>query len=258
MKAHRGILLAGLALFTIARAAETHGEGRAGELRVACANGFRPILARIESALEAPVQIDYDEGAVLLRRLAAGERPDVVILTRDALEPLVRRGLIVADSLADLAATDRLGIAVRRGERLPATGSPADFRQWLLGLSSIAVTDPAVGGASVRQFFDVLDRLGIAADVRPKLMLVPGAGTSNAGLVTAGRAQAAVQLSHLLRGVDGIELVPVPFDFRGTVTFTAGVVAGSANQDAAAALIRYLHGSVGTQAIEASGMRRIP
>jgi ABC-type Fe3+ transport system substrate-binding protein len=42
------------------------------------------------------------------------------------------------------------------------------------------------------------------------------------------------------------------------ITITgAAVVAGSVNQDAAAALIRYLHGPVAAQANEASGMRRI-
>jgi len=195
---------------------------------------------------------------VLLHRLATRDKPDVIIVPRSVLDPLLQHDVVPAGSVATLAATDVLGITIRPGDQLPATESIEDFRRWLLGLRSIAVTDPAVGGPSVRQFLEVLERLGIADDMKPKLIAVPGAGASNAQYVTSGRAQAAVQLSHLLHGIAAIEMVPVPSEFRGTVTFTAGVVAGSVNQDAAAALIRYLHGPVAAQAIEASGMRRIP
>jgi molybdate transport system substrate-binding protein len=249
----RRTFLAGLAPITIAGAA-----GAAGLLRVACASGFKPAMARIAVALEAPLYIDYGEASVLLQRPSAGERPDLVVLPRSALEPLVQQGALVADTLADFATTDPLGIAVGHGDPPPTNETIEDFRRWLLGLGSIAVTDPAVGGPSVRQFLEVIERLGIANDMKPKLIAVPGVGASNAQYVTSGRTQAAVQQSHLLCGVDGIDLVPVPSEFRGTVTFTAGVVAGSVSQDAATAFIRYLHGPVAAQAIEASGMRKIP
>src|SRR5258708_38766521 len=87
MNLDRRTFLAGLAPITIAGAA-----GAAGPLEVACANGFKPAMVRIAVALHAPLRVDYGEASVLLQRLAAGDRPDLVVLPKSALAPPVRPG----------------------------------------------------------------------------------------------------------------------------------------------------------------------
>jgi len=42
-------------------------------------------MARIAIALEAPLRVDYGKASVLLQRLAAGDRPDLVVLPKRAL-----------------------------------------------------------------------------------------------------------------------------------------------------------------------------
>jgi molybdate transport system substrate-binding protein len=252
MKAPRRTFLGGIALFTIARAGFAGAAMRAG-----CANGFRPAMSRIAGEFQPAMEVDYAEGAVLLRRLLEGERFDVVILARSSFDGLMPQGIVLADSVIDLAATDRLGVAVRRGDALPDDETVGAFRRWLLGLKSVALTNPAVAGAAGRQFLTSIERLGIAEEIKGRLILTPG-GPANVRLVTSGEAQAAVQLSHLLSGVDGLAVVSVPAEFRGTVIFAAGVVAGTPDQAAAISLMKFLRGPVAAQAIEASGMRRSP
>ena len=83
MNLGRRTFLAGLVPITIAGAAEA-----GGPLKVACTSGFKPAMARIAVALEAPPRVDYGEAGVLLQRLAAGDRPQFVVLAKSALEPL--------------------------------------------------------------------------------------------------------------------------------------------------------------------------
>jgi hypothetical protein len=63
MNLDRRTFLAGLAPITIAGAA-----GSAGPLEVACANGFKPAMARIAIALEAPLPGSSDISTARLRR----------------------------------------------------------------------------------------------------------------------------------------------------------------------------------------------
>ena len=251
VKARRRTLLRGIALITIARAAAAE----AG-VRVACANGFRPAMTGIAGEFSGVVEVDYAEGAVLAQRLAGGAKVDVVILPRSILDPLALQGIVVPQSVADLAATDVLGIAVRSGAAKPKAETAEAFRRWLLGLKSIALTDPALAGGASRQFQSTIEQLGIAEEMKRKVVLTQG-GSANTGLVTSGKAEAAVQLSHLLRAVDGLALVAVPPEFRGTVSFAAGMVAGTPDRAAAETLIDFLKGPVAARAIEASGMRRM-
>ena len=65
----------------------------------------------------------------------------------------------------------------------------------------------------------------------------------------------AVQLSHEIRSVPGVEFVPLPPEFQRSVVFAAGVASGSAEAQAAGKeLIAFLSGPVTAPVIVARGM----
>ena len=68
----------------------------------------------------AHVDADFAPTLALLARLRAGEAADVVILTREGLEEVVREGRVVADSCVDLARS-YVGIAVKAGDAHPTS-----------------------------------------------------------------------------------------------------------------------------------------
>jgi molybdate transport system substrate-binding protein len=243
-----------VALFFLAAASAA----QAAELQIFCANGLKPIVANLagqfETTSDDKALVSYDEATILLRRLQAGERPDVIILTRSVLEELAKSGQIVPDTLTTLASADALGIVVRAGGTARDTTTAAGFKDWLLAVKSIAVTDPAIGGLAAQQFFRVIDQLGIAEQLKPKLILAKGAGVSNARLISSGEAEAAVQLAYLLRPVNGIEFVTVPKPFQLTVTFAAAVAAGSGEPGKARAFVDFLASPAAAPAIEIAGM----
>jgi hypothetical protein len=77
------------------------------------------------------------------------------------------------------------------------------------------------------------------------------------GFVAAGKADVAVQLSHLIRPVRGVARVPLPAEFALTVTFSAGVSASATKPAAAGKLIRFLSGPCAARDIEAADMRPV-
>ena len=122
------------------------------------------------------------------------------------------------------------GVAVRAGEAKPDVSSADAFKRSLLAAKSVLITDPATGGISGVHFMDVLERLGIVEEMKPKLVLNRGSGY-HAERIARGEADLAVQAEHEIRCVAGIDFVPYPAEFQRTVSFAAGI--GADPKDAA-------------------------
>jgi molybdate transport system substrate-binding protein len=92
-------------------------------------------------------------------------------------------------------------------------------------------------GASGIFFAGLLDRLGIADAVRT--LVVPGGFTAER--LVSGEADLAVQQISELMVVPGIEVVgPLPAEIQTVATFSAGLLAGSRQTEAATALLLLL------------------
>jgi len=97
-------------------------------------------------------------------------------------------------------------------------------------------------GASGILFAQLIERLGIAAEINAHAVILPQGFTAER-LVT-GEADLAVQQISELKQVDGIEVIgPIPRDLQTPAVFSAGRMAASAKPDAADQLLRYLASS---------------
>jgi hypothetical protein len=111
----------------------------------------------------------------------------------------------------------------------PDTGAPKPdittvdaFKQTLLSARSIVYADPAKGGASGVYFARVLDRLGIAEQMKAKTILVPGAQAAE--VVAKGEAELGVAQGSEIVPVAGAQLVgPLPGEYASMTVFTAGI-----------------------------------
>ena len=84
-------------------------------MRVLSTKGAVHSLAgQFEAFSGVRIEADFAPTLALLERLRGGESADVVILTREGLNELVREGRVVADSCVDLARS-YVGIAVKAG-----------------------------------------------------------------------------------------------------------------------------------------------
>jgi molybdate transport system substrate-binding protein len=176
----------------------------------------------------------YKSTNVSLNLIAQGVTADMTIITREAIDRLVRDGIIVAGSTADLAQSG-IGIAVRAGARKPDIGTVAALKRTLLETKSITFSRL---GASGIHFAHVIERLGIADEVCRKAHI----SDSYVGELTArGEAEMAVQQISELMSVAGIDIVgPLPDEVQKISVFAAGIFHAARNPGGAEKLISYL------------------
>ena len=193
---------------------------------------------------------DFSPTVGLLKRLREGEKADVLVLTREGLDELVAEGVVVSASKVDLARS-YVGIAVKAGQPHPDISSEAALRATLLAARSVAYSRI---GASGIYFAELIQRLGIAAEINARATIT--AGFTAERLIT-GEADLAVQQLSELKQVGGIELVgPIPLTLQTVAVFTGGRMASSAKASEADALLSYLGSPEVEPVLRETGLER--
>jgi molybdate transport system substrate-binding protein len=214
------------------------GEGDAAVIEVLSTLALRGVLTEVAADFLArtglAVAAGYKSTNAQLLAISQGATADMAIITRPAIDQLVGAGKIVAGSAADIAQSG-VGLAVRAGAPKPDIATVEAFKRTLLAAKSIAFSRI---GASGLHFGEVIERLGIAAEVRRKAII----GDSYVGEIAArGEAELAVQQISELMPVAGIDIVgPLPGDLQKISVFSAGIFTAARNPAGAAKLIAYL------------------
>ena len=225
----------------------------AADVSVLCSNGLKEVLIELAPQFERStgnrITIKYDSTATILNEIKSGARPDLVILTAEAIEELIKQGKVAAGSRIDLALSG-MGIAMRSGARKPDIRTVEAFKKSLLAAKSLALTKNGVSGI---YFLDVFKQLGIENQMKPKTIFVE---TGPAGVpVAKGEAELAVQQISEILPVAGIELVgPLPPGLQKMTTFSSGVWAAAKEAEAAKALVRFLSSASGKTVIKKKGL----
>jgi len=201
------------------------------------------------------LEMSFDPAQVMLRRIAEGESGDVAMLSAAAIEKLATEGKVERDSVVKLARCG-VGIAVRKGAPKPDTSTTEAFKRTLLAAKSIVYTDPASGGGSGAHFEKVLDRLGIAKEVKAKSIKNAQAATKpSAEFVARGEAELGIQYISEIVEFPGTELLgPFPAELQITNVIYAGILKTAPHRDAALALFKFLTSPNAAAAIKAAGM----
>ena len=188
-------------------------------------------------------------------RIVNGEIVDVAIAGGTVIEDLLQQGKIMPGSKLVLARVG-IGVAVRAGAAKPDISSVEAFKRVLLAAKSIVYTDPAVGGTSGNHFAKVLDRLGIAQEVKSKSILnARPAKTPCAEFLARGEAEFGIQLISEIVTAPSAELVgPLPAELQAMTVLSAGIVMNAREADAARSLFKFLTSPAGAAVIKATGM----
>jgi molybdate transport system substrate-binding protein len=222
-------------------------------IKVLASNSIRAVMGELvpqfERASGHRVSLSYDPAKVMLARIERGETADLAITGSAAIDDLVKQGKLLAGSRRALARC-RVGIAVLAGQPKPDISSVAAFKRALLGARSVAYTQE---GASGMHFAGLIERLGIAEQVKAKAVRQPGGLIGE--LVAAGKAEIAIQQIPELMAVPGIELVgPLPAEIQLVTVSSAGIFAGTQQAEAAQALIEFLAAPAAAKVMKAKGL----
>jgi molybdate transport system substrate-binding protein len=229
----------------------------AAELKVLSALGMQAVMEdlgpKFERATGHKLAITFATLGATVKRVQGGEIADVVIIPQQGIDGFVKDGKAVAGNVT-VVARSGTSVAVRKGAPKPDISSPEALMRTLLAAKSISYSDPALGSASGLHFAKVLDRLGIANEMKSKTVFAKPPGTVEL-MVANGEAEIGVTLPQGIVAVAGIELVgPLPGDLQDTIVFSAAIMASAKQTEAGKALIDFLRTPEAAAAIKAKGM----
>jgi molybdate transport system substrate-binding protein len=200
------------------------------------------------------IAASFAPSGALIPRLDRGEPVDVFLTDSTAIDDLIARGKIMPGRV-DLARTG-IGIAVRKGAPRPDVSSAQALRRALLAAKSIGHAAAAGGSITAAHIEGVFARLGIAAEVAPKVRLAAGGPNGRVSvLVSSGEAEIGLQqVSELLSNPDVEVIGMLPAELQLTTLYSGGVTTGARQPEAARALIRAMTAPSAAAVYKARGL----
>jgi len=197
-----------------------------------------------------------DTTGALQKRLASGERADVIVVTSTAIEALQKDNRVVAGSRVDLARA-LIGVGVRAGAPSPDLSTPDTFKAALLKARSVSYVSPASGGTSGTYFEGLLQRMGIADAMKSKIVYRTQ-GSEVAAAVAAGEAEIGITFTSELAPTPGVKVAgTLPAAIQLPTIYSAALVTGAPSADAARAFLRALAGAEGRAAVKKAGLEPV-
>jgi molybdate transport system substrate-binding protein len=224
------------------------------EVRVICTHALTPAVEQLKADYEKStgnklVVIDATS-ADAMKRIHGGESFDLAILLGPAIRDLAKQGKLDPASVTDLAITG-VGIAVKKGAPKPDISTVEAFRKTLLAAKSIAYSE--AGGSGIH-FADVVKRMGLTEQLKPKTTLVGGGGAVGP-LAVSGQVELAVQMKSELYAVKGIDYVgPLPGEYGKPFLFSGAIFSNSKNVAGAKSLIQLLTSKKAEPVLLSTGM----
>lgn len=180
------------------------------------------LIPEFEAATGSRVAVTFEPTSVLLERIGAGERPDMVLGIAGSVRALAEQGILDADAVAEIAVS-AVGFA-----RMPETPGPVDesaqaFLDYLVGARAVAYS---LSGASGLHFAEVMRQHELLERLDERAVRFAAGLTADA--VVDGRADVAIQQVSELRSVAGPHIVqPIPHELQSYARFAIGVRAGA-------------------------------
>ena len=210
----------------------------AAEIKVfatgASRSAYQTLAPQFERDTGHKLVTEFDLPPALVRKIDAGEPYDVIMLSYD-VEALIKQGKVAADSRTAFGKIG-VGIAAHRGSRKPDFSTVEAFKRSMLDAKLIATSGE---GSTGRYVASLIERLGIAEQIKPKIRSGPG-GTS-AQLVSRGEVDFVVSGLPPLVGVPNVEwLGYLPEEINSWLVFSGGVGVNAKQPDAGRALLKFL------------------
>jgi len=212
------------------------------------------VVPPFEKSSGHKVTIQYGTAGAVAPKVRNGEIADVLISAAAQIDGFSKENKLVADSGFGLAKVG-VGMLARKGAAKPDISSVDAFKRALLNAKSIALADPAAGGAVGIYAPALMERLGISAELRPKIKLV-GGGVAPVEPVIKGDAEIGLTtISEIIQFQPAIELVgPLPPEIQTFFAFTAGIPGNAREPAAAKALLDFFTTPRAISILKAKGL----
>jgi molybdate transport system substrate-binding protein len=209
---------------------------------------YQTLAPQFERASGHKLVSHFDLPPALVRKIDAGEPYDVIILSYD-VDALIKQGKVVADSRTVFGRVG-VGVAVRQGSPKPDFSTVEAFKRSLLDAKTIATSGE---GSSGRYVATLIERLGIAEQVKPKIR--SGAAGASAQMLSRGEVDFVVSGLPPLIGTPGIEwLGYLPEEINSWLVFSGGIGVNAKEAEAGRALLKFLATPAALVVFKANGL----
>lgn len=211
-----------------------------------------PLISRFETATGHTVALKWELNPVVKKQIEAGEPFDLVITNPNLIQDLAALGKVRAGSEVAFGRI-AMGVAAKAGSRPLDIGSVEAFKHALKSAGSIAY---ASDGTSGGYFSGLLERLGIADEVKPRLVAISGGQTAPA----VGRGEAelgVVPVTSILAAAPEVMLAGLfPAELQSYIDFAIGISADARDAEAAGQLLEFLMSTAVDDILAAKGVER--
>jgi len=218
------------------------GFAPAAEIKVYSTVGVKGAIEELARKFEAATgnKLDISWGLIssFTKKAQEGDVPDVLIVSRASIDSLTKDGKIAAGG--PTLASSIFAFGVKHGAPRPDISTVDAMKKTLLAARAVGYTDPTAGGTSGVYFAKMVEKLGIAPEIKAKSKFPPPAGFVGTLLIN-GEVDLAFQSKPELTTTEGVDVIgPPPGDLGNTTVFAAGVGANAKDVAAASAFVKFL------------------
>jgi molybdate transport system substrate-binding protein len=229
------------------------GGAQAASIKVLCDGPLEPALPAIGEAFRQKTghQVDFvfAPSPAIRKRIADGETADLVIIQPDFIAELAEKGK--ADP-GDHPAFGRVGIGLAARADAPAREmkTPDALKQVLTRADTIVFNTVASGNT----FAKVLERLGIAEDVKARVVRTAPAEVFER-ILQGKNDDIAVGTITLIHADKRLKLIgALPAELQSYISYAAVPMTGTPNMKAAVEFIKFLFTPAAKAQLAASGV----
>jgi len=210
------------------------------------------LIPEFEHASGIDVELSFSTVGDLKNRFVGGETADVIALSMPVLQALDREGRFAPGSIVELGRAS-CGVAIRDGFLLPNISTPEGFKNALLAARSVAQTDPAQGGSSGIYFAALMERMGIAGEMKDKL-IYGKTGRDVGFLVRNLRAELGVTFTSEFIPIEGLRVIGTfPKEYEYVNAYGAAIPRGG-DAAQAKALLAFLTNAAAKERFRTFGL----
>jgi len=228
--------------------------GQAASLKVMSDSPLEPALIKVAALFQQEthnqVTLAFDPSPAVKKRIDDGESADVVIVQPDFAEELTKSGK-VSPGPRPIIAHVGVGLGNRTAGTAHDISTVEKFKSTLLGADLLVFNSVKSGEA----FAKVLDRLGIAETLKPKIVRTTPNGIFEPVLKGKGNDLVAGTIP-LIATTPGIKLLgPLPGDLQSSLTYTAVLMANAPQRATAESFLKFLVSAKAKEVFAANGAK---
>ena len=214
--------------------------------------GLHAFAELVKRELGHDLKIQFNTTPQIVKRLAAGDVYDIVIVTPGVIDQATKDGKVAAELRTPVGRVGA-GIIVRSAAAAPNVANVEGLKQALLSADSVVYNSASSG-----LYLDTLfEKMGVLAQIKPKTTRYPdGASVMEHVIKGKGNEIGFGAMTEIkLYTSKGLKLVgPLPAEVQNYTTYDAALMTGAPAADAAKAVLRQLATPAGKAAFVSAGV----